>query len=369
MIKEKKIESEINDIITRYAPDPRTCICNIKVKSGKEGEIILVGETSVLKVKQSLIKALDNDGIRLIDSILILPDTTINKKYMGLVTLSVINLRKEPEHSSELVSQAIMGTPVLILNRAGSWFLVQTPDNYVSWTEESSIRSMSKLEMEAWKKSSRVLYCENTGWIYANASTGSGIVGDLVGGCIMEKSGKMNGFNMVVLPDSREGFVEEQKLVDFDKWKDTVRCNEGTVCSTALTFMGLPYLWGGTSAKGVDCSGFVHSVFFMNGVVLERDASLQALHGLNIDISGGFGNIRKGDLLFFGSGVDAISHVGIYLGNDEYINSSGRVMINSLDSTRVNYSSYRKNSLLTVKRIIGVDGDIGIVPVNRHSWY
>jgi cell wall-associated NlpC family hydrolase len=110
----------------------------------------------------------------------------------------------------------------------------------------------------------------------------------------------------------------------------------------------------------------------MNGLILQRDASLQALHGSVIDISNGYSRLKKGDLLFFGSKVNEnqhITHVAIYLGNMEYINSSGRVMINSFDSTQTNYNRKRKNSLLAAKRIIGVKNDPGIVPVFKHPWY
>lgn len=369
---EKKLQLEIDQIAARFVPDKRIGICNVKAKSGVKGTIILTGETTSLQAKQDITKTLYNKGISLIDSIIILPDSTKNRNYLGLVTLSVINLRKEPAHSSELVSQAILGTPLLILKNTGSWLLVQTPDNYISWTEESSVRTMTRTEMTAWKKSTRVIYCENTGWLYDSTSVSSGVVGDLVGGSLLEKTGELNGFISVDLPDGRKGFAEKQKLTDFDTWKNTVSGNEESICKVAVTYMGLPYLWGGSSTKGVDCSGFVQSVYFRNGVILARDASLQALHGLKIDISDGYSRLKKGDLLFFGSkenGMSHVTHVAIYLGKNEYINSSGRVMINSLDSTQVNYSSYRQNSLLTTKRIIGVEGDPGIVPVNKHPWY
>jgi cell wall-associated NlpC family hydrolase len=110
----------------------------------------------------------------------------------------------------------------------------------------------------------------------------------------------------------------------------------------------------------------------MNGLILQRDASQQALHGSIVDISNGYSQLEKGDLLFFGlkvNGKQRVTHVAIYLGNMEYINSSGRVMINSLDSTQTNFNRKRTNSLLSAKRIIGVENDPGIVPVFKHSWY
>ena len=118
--------------------------------------------------------------------------------------------------------------------------------------------------------------------------------------------------------------------------------------------------------KAVDCSGFSQSVYYLNGIILLRDASLQALHGLNVDISSGYGQLRPGDLLFFGTKENSklhVTHVAVYKGDREYINSSGRVMINSLDSTRSNYNGYRVNSLLSAKRIIGVNDDPGIVSI------
>jgi SH3-like domain-containing protein len=291
---------------------------------------------------------------------------------MGLVTMSVINLRKKPEHSSELVSQARLGTPVLILKEINSWLQIQTPDNYISWTEETSVKLMSRTEMTAWKKSPRVIYIGTTGWLHETASDKRGVVGDLVAGSIMEKTGESDGFASVVLPDGRKGFVENNRIADFNNWKSKVNCSEENICNVAWTFLGVPYLWGGSSIKGVDCSGFVQSVFFMNGLILQRDASLQALHGAPVDISNGYSRLRKGDLLFFGSkgnGALHVTHVAIYLGNSEYINASGRVMTNSLDSAQVSFNRRRARSLLEAKRISGVVNDVGIVPVIKHPWY
>jgi len=369
---EIRLQSEIDRISARWVPDKRVGICSVKLKYREKGKVILTGESTIPEAKKEIINTLDKQNKSLIDSIIILPDTLRNKKYMGLVTLSVINLRKEPDHASELVSQARLGTPVLILKNINSWVLIQTPDNYISWTEAASLRLMTRMEISGWQKAARVIFIENTGWLYDTVMNNSGVVGDLVAGSIMEKTGELNGFVSVVLPDGRKGYVEKKKVVDFDSWKNTVPCTDESICKVAVTFMGLPYLWGGSSTKAVDCSGFVQSVYFMNGLILQRDASLQALHGSNVDISDGFNRLKKGDLLFFGSkqnGISHVTHVAIYLGNNAYINSAGRVMVNSLDSTQKNYNSYRIHFLLSAKRITGVANDIGIVPVIKHPWY
>ena len=211
--------------------------------------------------------------------------TLNSEKRRGVVTISVSNLKKEPDHASELVSQEILGTPVLILKTKDHWLQIQTPDNYSGWIEESSVKMMNEKELSIWRKTKRVVYLDNTGWLYETANEKSGVIGDLVGGSIIEKTGESGSYVNVVLPDGRKGFIEKRKVMDFNKWENSFPGSAESICTMALTYMGIPYLWGGSSIKAVDCSGFVKSVFFRNGIILRRDASLQALHGLQIDIS------------------------------------------------------------------------------------
>jgi len=346
-------------------------IRDIKVRTGDDGALILTGETTNPHIPDAIIKTLSNTGNRLVDSIIILPDTLINKQYTGLVTLSVINIRKLPDHRAEMVSQAVLGTPVRILKSQSGWLLVQTPDHYLGWTESSSVETMTITAMAEWKRSDRVITTLNTGWIYSSPS-GSGITGDFVAGCILERKGEISGFTHVRLPDGREGYINRGSVTDFNKWRRDVRCTGDNLIRYASTFNGLPYLWGGSSSKGFDCSGFSQSVYYLNGIILFRDASLQELHGMKVDISEGYGLLKPGDLLFFGTKENSklhITHVAIYIGDSEYIHSSGRVKINSLDSTRSNYNGYLVDLLLSAKRIIGADDDPGIGHINSHPWY
>jgi cell wall-associated NlpC family hydrolase len=123
--------------------------------------------------------------------------------------------------------------------------------------------------------------------------------------------------------------------------------------------------------KAPDCSGFVKTVYFMNGVILARDASQQYLYGREVEPS--TDSLEAGDLIFFGStgkdGKKRITHVGLYIGDTEVIHSSGMVRINSLDPDRDNYSSYLKQTIQGARRYTGQESGKGYEFVARHKWY
>lgn len=361
----EKIRLDVANISTGFVPDKRIDICDVEVVKLSRDTLIIKGETTIADARNTIFSTLGTYDKILLDSVVILPDTTSNKSTSGIATLSVINLRKEPDHSSELVSQVVMGTPVQILKSDGSWLLVRTPERYISWTESSSVRSVNQSEMNEWKNADRVVHEKNSGWIYSNIA-GTGIIGDLVAGCILARTGESGPYARVMLPDGREGFVDKASLVTFDQFSSISPTQDGLL-DRASFLTGIPYLWGGSSSKGVDCSGLVQNVFYMNGLIVARDASQQARYGDPVDISEDFSRLQPGDLLFFGT-PERISHVAIYKGGGEYIHSSGRVQVNSLDSTKSNYSSYRRSSLVKALRIIG-SADPGIVPLKKHPWY
>lgn len=364
-------QPEIMRINHKWAPDPRIGLCNLAMVNGKGKSVVIKGETMFSGARKEVIAWAARSGKRIIDSVVVLPDTARNPNYRGLVTLSVANIRRQPESESEMVSQAILGTPVTVLKEERGWVFIQTPDKYLGWTEESSLKLLDHNEWSLWHQAKRLIYLENTGWIYGSQDEKS-TVGDIVAGAIVALKKEEPGWVEIALPDGRVGFIPENQVSDYQMWKSNVKCTPEGLISVARTFMGIPYEWGGTTAKAADCSGFIQSVYFRNGILLARDASQQCDQGIKVDISNGIDSLKAGDLLFFGTiqnGFSKVTHVALYIGNTEFIHASGMVMIGSLDPSRANYDEYRRKSWLAARRIIGEQEKAGIVTVSEHPWY
>jgi SH3-like domain-containing protein len=288
-----------------------------------------------------------------------------SEKTWGLATLSVSNIRSQPDHASELVTQVLMGTPVKILELKDKWYHVQTPENYTGWMDAPGLKSFTDQEFNQWKGSNRYLFDRMFGFAYDSPSKKGKVVTDLVLGDLLEIESVSKGFFKIRIPDGRTGYVQKDDFISYHDWTSP-EPNVNSVLSVAGQMMGTPYLWGGTSDKGVDCSGFVKTAFYANGVILARDASQQAMHGQPVDFSN-MNNLLPGDLLFFGISAQHITHVGIYLGNGEFIHSSGMVHISSIVPGNPAYDPNRKN--VAVRRIMNSLNSDGITRVKDHPWY
>lgn len=369
-----EINNLINEIKTKYAPDARTTVFSIVAKMENE-TLILSGETNLPLAKDELISQVKIGSTKIVDNIEILPQAILGDRVFAVVNLSVVNLRKEPKHSAEMVTQSLLGTPLNVLKKAkDGWYFIQTPDNYLGWVDDDAIFLMSKNDLDVWLTEKKIIITKIYDHCYSSDNLHGQIVSDIVQGNILKVINEKEDFYEVQFPDKRVAFIEKNNAKLINDWLASIELSGESILNLAHKYMGIPYLWGGTSVKGFDCSGFTKTVYFLHGIVLPRDASQQVNVGDEIDTKNGFENLIAGDLLFFGtkatdSTKEKVTHVGIYISDLDFIHEGGMVKINSFDPKKEIYSKYRTNTFLRAKRILSSIGKNGVQLVKDIQLY
>ncbi len=352
----EKMKQIISEIKSKYAPDKRVALFNVEVKE-KEGRLVVAGETNLKNAKAELLNSLKEIDNTIQSEITVLPSSDLGEKHYGVINLSVANLRVNNEHSAEMATQSLLGTAVKVFKKSDGWYLIQTPDNYIAWVDNDGVALKTLDEVNEWITAKKIIYTNDYGFVYSETDKQSLRVSDIVLGNILKYLGTEGVFTKVEYADGRIGYIESENCKDLAEWLNTTEPTQEKIIFTAKKFNGIPYLWGGTSIKGLDCSGFSKTVYYMNGVLLKRDASQQVNTGIEVDTKDGFGNCQPGDLLFFGrhaseKGPEKITHVGIYLGNLDFIHSAGIISIDSFDKNKPNYNEYRLDAFIRARRIL-----------------
>ncbi len=368
---------EIQNIVTgtqhKFAPDKRTALFDVSVAGESGNAAVLKGETNLPAAKEELLKQLAENNLKALDKIEVLPAKNLGDKIYAVINISVASLRTQPKQAAEMATQALMGSTVKLLKKSKGWYLVQTPDKYIAWTEPSSFSMMNETELKSWNESDKIIFTAKYGSVLSKPESDSDPVSDIVAGDILKKTGSEGDFIKVEYPDGRIGFVAKSECADFKSWLADRNPTAENIISTAKRFMGIPYLWGGTSAKAMDCSGFTRTVFFLNGIYLPRDASQQVNVGVAVDTKDGLASLKPGDLLFFGkkatdSTKEKITHVGIYIGNDEFIHEAGLVHISSFNRSMKNFNAYRLNQFVRAKRVLDSIGKNGVEELSKVNY-
>jgi cell wall-associated NlpC family hydrolase len=369
-----KTDSIIKELKEKFAPDNRVAIFNIEAEKS-EDQILIKGETNLSEAKLELIKKLNEANIKFKDQIEMLPSKYLGDKKFGVINLSVANIRSKPSDREELATQSILGTPIKVLKKGeDGYYLVQTPDGYIAWLDNDGFTSMNEAEFNSWNNSEKIIYLNEYGFSFSKPDANSQHVSDLVAGNLLKLIGEEGSFYKVNYPDQRVAFLKKDEAKLFKDWNNALNQTGETILKTAYRFIGIPYLWGGTSTKGMDCSGFTKTVYYLNGIILKRDASQQVNTGELVDTKNGWENLHAGDLLFFGKRAtdnrkERITHVAIYIGDGDFIHSSGKVRINSLNKNKSYYSSYRDNMFIRAKRILTSVGKNGIERILGNNFY
>lgn len=355
-----------------YAPDTRVSLWNIST-TDSSGTIYIDGEVDKIKAFNDITEVVVKKYPEVENNVELLPKKDFDQVVTGLINNSVANLRSKPRHSAEIATQAVLGTPTKIFKREGDWYLVQTPNKYIAWVDMPAIVKIGPDELLEYKLSAKVVYIRQYGFSYSEPDDNSQIVSDLVMGCILPILDSNIDFYKIKFPDHRMAWVKKDEVEDAEKVFARQIENEA-LNETAKKFVGLPYLWGGTSSKGLDCSGFTSTIYLMNGTVLQRDASQQTKYGEEITTEYDYENLEVGDLLFYGrkasdSLSERVTHVSMYIGDTEFIHASGRVRINSMDSTRDNFIPEYVPRFVRAVRIKGATDQLGIEKISQNDFY
>lgn len=349
--------AQLSDSLKRvYAPDKRVALFDVDYSfSGKN--VMLRGVTTSAEAKAALLQGLAKADYKVMDCLQVLPDAEqLKGKTYGIINVSVANLRVEPDFSSEMMTQALMGMPIRVLQRNG-WYRIQTPDNYIAWVHSVGIHPVTEEEMEAWNRAEKIVVTSHYGFVYSQPDRTSQTISDVAAGNRLKWNGTKGAFYKVVYPDGREGYISKSISMHEKKWRAALKQDAADIIRTAHTMMGIPYLWAGTSSKGVDCSGFMRTILFMHDIIIPRDASQQAYVGEHIDIAPDFGNLQPGDLIFFGRKAtperkERVVHVGMYIGDKRFIHSQGDVHISSFDPADELFDEYNLGRLLFAARVL-----------------
>lgn len=339
----QRANRDIRALVLLHVPDTRVEVADIVVSPGI-ASIEVTGETSNPDLHHALMTGSFTRWLRMNPDIHFLPDSTVEGRVNGVVSVAVANLRREPRHGAELVDQAILGSDLRILKKTRGWYLVQTPWQYLGWVTGASIHFTNTHTTPT----HRIVSASSP--IRRSADDTSLILVDAPYGATLTLLSTSGRYSNVQLPDGSTGFTPATNVGPMPRIASAAP-DSTTLLATAMSFHGIPYLWGGNSTSGFDCSGFTQTVFKAQGITLPRDANMQFELGEEIPITNDFSNVLAGDLLYFGPSTERITHVAISLGGPRIIHASDFVMINSLDSTAADYAADRRATLQAIKRL------------------
>ncbi len=254
----------------------------------------------------------------------------------GLCDLSVVPLRKEPDDSSEMVSQLLFGEHFEIIQSKRQWKKIRIAfDQYEGWIDEKQFSPILLEDFNRLNKTASYVTTELIELVRYNDR----LIPILAGSSLPFYNGQSFRIGSLSIP--------------FDG--KTKNCDHPVpgkkLAENACIYLNAPYLWGGRSPFGIDCSGFTQMVFKISGYRLKRDAWQQAEQGISVGL---ITEARTGDLAFFENPDGKIVHTGIILSPDEIIHASGKVRIDKVDQQGI-FNVTRKrytHNLRLIRRIL-----------------
>jgi gamma-D-glutamyl-L-lysine dipeptidyl-peptidase len=251
----------------------------------------------------------------------------------GICNLAIIPLRIEPNDRSEIVSQVLFGEHFEVLEKQKQWTKIKLQfDNYEGWIDTKQFQPISKEEYKSISEQEVILNGDLIDYITGN-----------------------NNFMMPIPLGASLSFLEDSNINKFNYDFEGAKINgikpKSELIKTAFMYLNAPYLWGGKTPFGIDCSGFTQMVYKLNGYHLLRDASQQASQGVPLSF---IEESEPGDLAFFDNEEGNIIHVGIIMENNYIIHASGKVRIDRIDHLGIYNAETNRHThkLRVIKKII-----------------
>ena len=233
----------------------------------------------------------------------------------GICVLSVVPVRSEPADTSEIVSQLLFGELFQIAETRNSWSkIIMAYDNYEGWVDKKQCCLLTEDDFQKLHNNTKTVVTDTLAII---SDKTLGLSYPVVIGS------SLPGLNEKKLPIAGHEYFFDGNYAEFSVMPDA-----GLITGYALKFLNAPYLWGGRSPFGIDCSGFTQVVMKLCGIALLRDAAQQALQGSAVDF---VEEALPGDLAFFENAENRFIHTGIILSGQKIIHASGRVRIDDID--------------------------------------
>ncbi len=330
----------------RATLDPRTSIINVSVESTATA-LILRGMVLEATHHQQILQLAHTHGAHIQDEILVL---THGPQYQrGLVTWSVADVRAQPGRQHELVSQAMYGEALELLYHEQAWWRVRLSDGYLGWISEHGL--IAAAQAGDFRGNATHVVSTRLQPVYGLEGTQITLLPWQTPLPIDEFR---DGMAFWVAPDGTPSMTNADDLMPLEDRPQLTR----TGCRETLTevqkFIGVPYLWGGSSSYGFDCSGLAQAFYLWMGHQLPRDADQQVDYGHSVERA----DIQAGDLLFWASRSDTerhhnITHVSIALNADEMIHANQRrwaVTIDPIDEVHARFVQQNDPGLIAIRR-------------------